>query len=115
MLEDRPAVHNGIKKLRVEWFCEEHAHELDSIVVEFCEYLSEHLVLDEFLLVFSSTLDILKQLVDDGDHIAWVQAFRKINVQKLTVKLWISDQDFDEEMDDDASDEGSEDDSSQRC
>jgi hypothetical protein len=46
-LEDRPDVHQSIKKLRMEWSCEISPSELDGHIIEFCEYLSKHLILDE--------------------------------------------------------------------
>lgn len=81
------------------WICDGSSSELDSEIIEFWEYVSQHLVLHELIFVFSSTVLIMKELVSQGEEIAWVRAFRKINVRKLTVQLWISDEETNEEGD----------------
>jgi hypothetical protein len=39
----------------------------------------------------------MKELVAQGEEIAWIQAFGKINARKLALTLWISNDDSDDE------------------
>ncbi|KAG4415636.1 hypothetical protein IFR04_011250 [Cadophora malorum] len=84
-LEDRPAVWKGVKRLRMEWNCGS-PYWLDDKIVKFCEYVSDHLDLDELLLVLSTTPSVARYLLSHDD-VEWVKAFRKMKFKKLRIKL----------------------------
>ena len=85
-LEERPAVWKGVKRLRMEWNCGYSPYWLDDKIVKFCEYISEHLDLDELLFVFSTTPSVARYLLSHDD-VKWVKAFRKMKFKKLQMKL----------------------------
>jgi hypothetical protein len=107
-LQDRPAVHKGIKKLRTSWDCEDDETDLNYIIIDFCQYLSQHLVLDELIFELSTSPAIARRILASEGDLDWIQAVRKINVKTLKVDLFLRDGDddvFDDEDDDSDSNE----------
>jgi len=47
----------------MEWDYGGRFNDLDDHIIDFCEYTSKRLVLDELLFAFSITVEIMKQLV----------------------------------------------------
>ncbi|KAL2073787.1 hypothetical protein VTL71DRAFT_11113 [Oculimacula yallundae] len=85
-LDDRPSVRNGIKKLRMEWKSGDSAYWLDDKITVFCEYVSQHLELEELVFAFSTTVPIIKYLLTHDD-VKWVKAFRKMKFKNLRISL----------------------------
>ncbi|KAF4629168.1 hypothetical protein G7Y89_g8978 [Cudoniella acicularis] len=69
-MNERPAVAPGIKKLRMKWACDDGPADLDESIIDFCEYLSKHLVLDELIFVLISTPSVTRQIIDRGGDFA---------------------------------------------
>jgi hypothetical protein len=47
----------------MECGCEINHSDLDDQIIEFCEYLSKHLILDGLIFAFSTTVEVMKELV----------------------------------------------------
>jgi len=94
----------------MEWGCYGGATELDNIIIDFCDYVSSHLVLDEITFVLCTSPLIARQIIACAENIEWVRAFRKMNVKKLHVTLCLADQGnwVDDDNDDNDSDDDSE-------
>jgi hypothetical protein len=90
-LQDRPAIHTGIKKLRMSWDCYKDEKDLDHTIVVFCQYLSQHLVLDELIFVLCTSPAIARRILASDGALAWIETFRKINVKKLKVNFFLFD------------------------
>jgi hypothetical protein len=102
-LKDRPAVHAGIKKLRMSWDCYGDETDLDYTIIDFCSYISQHLVLDELIFVLCTSPAIARQILATDGDLDWIQAIRTINVKTLKVGLFLcaGDDDAPDEEDDD--------------
>jgi hypothetical protein len=70
-LADRPSVAPSIKKLRMEWDCSDEATDLDNAIVDFCEYISGRLLLDEMTFVLCTSPLIARQIIASEGNIAW--------------------------------------------
>jgi hypothetical protein len=106
-LEDRPAVAANIKKLCMAWACKNDPTDLDSRIVDFCNYISTRLVLDEMTFVLRTSPLVARQIIAGEENIEWVRAFKRMNIKTLHVKLffiedenWVND-DEDHFMEDD--------------
>jgi hypothetical protein len=88
-----PPYKQASKESRMEITCDDDASDLDDTIVDFCDYAAEHLVLDELRLVLCTTARVARQILVTVDYLAWVRAYREIDVQKISVKLLLSDGD----------------------
>jgi hypothetical protein len=86
LLNDRPAVHEGIKGIQIGIDCDSDPSALNHLV-DFCNCISEELILDEFRLVFYTNPRVAREILDTGNDLKWVKAFRQIKVEKIKVEL----------------------------
>jgi hypothetical protein len=107
-LEDRPAVAPSIKNLCMQWACENEPTDLDNRFIDFCDYISHRLVLDEMTFVLRTSPLVARQIIASERNIEWGRAFRRMNVKTLHVKLfliddedWVNDDGDDDTEDDD--------------
>jgi len=88
-LKDRPAVHAGIKKLRMSWDCSDDEAGLDDAIIDFCPYASQHLVLDELVFVLCTSPAVARRILATEGDLEWIRAVREINAKTLKLVLFL--------------------------
>jgi len=78
----------GSTRFRIEVEFDDDPSDLDSIILDFCAYIKESLVLDKLR---RSSPRIFREILATRDGLTWVRDFREIEINKIKLKLTLVD------------------------